>query len=138
MDFLDKAESLFEEHGDIPFAHWASYEKTHIDEYVKRFGDRDGIAARVRRNLLDLLPITQHAIALPCPSYSLKVVEKYVKFKRTQKDFGGAWSMAKYIEACEMQDEAKRDAVMGEILTYNEEDLKATWAVLKWLRKLGK
>jgi len=118
--------------------HWHHYERVHLDEYVDRFGDPNGIAARVKKNLLDLLPITQHAIALPLPSYSLKVVEKYVGFKRSQTEYGGNWSMAKYIEATEMQDAVKRDAVMAEILLYNEEDLKATWSVLVWLRSLGK
>ena len=28
----------------------------------------------------------------------------------------------------------ERDAIMAEILKYNEEDLAATWAVLEWLR----
>jgi predicted RecB family nuclease len=133
-DFLAKADDIFKEHGDLPFVHWATYEKTHIDEYIKRFGDPDGIAARVRQNLLDLLPITQRSIALPLPSYSLKVIEKYVGFKRSQDEYGGDWSMAKYIEATETSDEKTRNEVMGEILTYNAEDLTATWAVLQWLK----
>ncbi len=132
--FLDRADSIFREYGDIPFVHWHHYERVHLDEYVERFGDDDGIAARVRANLLDLLPITRDSIALPLPSYSLKVVEKYVGFKRTQKEYGGDWSMAKYIEATELENEAERSKVMDEILVYNEEDLKATWAVLEWLR----
>jgi predicted RecB family nuclease len=133
-DFLAKAETIFAEYGDIPFVHWAPYEKTHLGEYVERFGDRKGIAARVKRNLLDLLPITRESVALPLPSYSLKVVEVHVGFKRTQDEYGGNWSMAKYIEATELQDEAERAAVMDQILTYNREDLEATWAVFKWLR----
>ena len=68
---------------------------------------------------------------MPLSSYSLKVVEKYVGFQRTQDEYGGDWSMAKYVEATELQDEAQRDALMAQILTYNEEDLKATWAVLQ-------
>ena len=31
-------------------------------------------------------------------------------------------------------DEAERNALMAEILKYNEEDLAATWAVFEWLR----
>ena len=136
--FLDAAEAIFNEHKDIPFVHWHHYERVHLDEYVQRFGDRDDIAARVRANLLDLLPITRDSIALPLSSYSLKVVEKHVGFKRTQKEYGGDWSMAKYIEATELENEAERSKVMDEILVYNEEDLKATWAVLDWLRGKGK
>ena len=42
--------------------------------------------------------------------------------------------MAKYIEAIETEDLEKRNEVMAEIILYNKEDLKATWAVLKWFK----
>jgi predicted RecB family nuclease len=133
--FLKIGENILVEYGDIPFVHWHHYEKTKINTYIKRYGDRDGIAERILRRLVDLLPITKDAVILPQPSYSLKVVEKHVGFKRTQDEYGGDWSIAKYIEAVETEDEGKRKSLMDEILKYNEEDLKATWAVFEWLRK---
>jgi hypothetical protein len=80
------------------------------------------------------LPITKAAVALPLPSYSLKVVEEYVGFKRTQDEYGGSWAMAQFILATETEDEGERNLRMAEILKYNEEDLAATWAVFEWLR----
>jgi predicted RecB family nuclease len=133
-DFLKIAAEIFDEYGDIPFVHWHHYERVNIDKYVERYGDVDGIASRVRGNLLDLLPITQKSIALPLCSYSLKVVEDYIGFKRTQEEYGGDWAMAKYIEAVETEDVAQRNKLVGEILKYNEEDLQATWVVFNWLR----
>ncbi len=132
--FLDSANAIFAVYGDIPFVHWHHYERVHIELYVSRFGDRHGIADRVLKNLLDLLPITKKSIVLPLPSYSLKVVEEYVGFKRTQEEYGGSWAMAQFILATETEDDAERDALMAEILKYNEEDLAATWAVFEWLR----
>ena len=38
--------------------------------------------------------------------------------------------------AHEMKPGAQPDAIVAEILKYNEEDLAATWAVLDWLRGL--
>ncbi|MEW6327658.1 MAG: TM0106 family RecB-like putative nuclease [Thermodesulfobacteriota bacterium] len=131
--FLKNAKAIFDRYGDIPFVHWHHYERVHIDMYVDRYGDASGIAERVKRNLLDLLPVTQRSIALPLPSYSLKVIEKYIGFKRTLDEYGGDWAMAKYIEAVEAEDPDQRDQVMNEIVTYNREDLEATWAVLNWL-----
>ena len=122
------------EYGDIPFVHWHHYEKTHIKQYILRYGDPAGIAARVLLNLLDLLPVTENTIVLPLPSYSLKVVEGYVGFKRTQDEYGGSWAMAQFILATETDDEAERNARMAEILKYNAEDFAATWAVFEWLR----
>ena len=80
------------------------------------------------------MPVTQAAIALPLPSYSLKVIEKYIGFNRSQDEYGGQWAMAKYIEAVETESAAERAAIMDEILAYNREDLAATWAVLQWLK----
>lgn len=131
---LRTAQQIFTEYGDIPFVHWHHYEKTHINQYIDRYGDRDGVAARVLANLLDLLPVTKNAIALPLPSYSLKVVEEYVGFKRTQDEYGGSWAMAQFILATETSDAEERARRMADILKYNEEDLAATWAVFQWLR----
>lgn len=136
--FLGLAEEILCDYDDIPFIHWAPYERTKLDLYIDRFGDPDGIAARVRTNLHDLYATTQRSIALPLPSYSLKEVEKYIGFKRTQDEYGGEWSMAKYIEATETEDEELRNQVMAEILKYNEEDLQATWAVVEWLKKVSR
>jgi predicted RecB family nuclease len=134
MAFLDAAQEIFTAYGDIPFIHWHHYERVHVEQYVDKYGDQDSIAARVLRNLLDLLPVTKNAIALPLPSYSLKVIEEYVGFKRSQDEYGGSWAMAQFILATETDDEAERNARMAEILKYNEEDLAATWAVFEWLR----
>jgi predicted RecB family nuclease len=132
--FLANARRVFDDYGDLPFVHWSEYEKGRLNRYIDRFGDPDGTAARVKKNLLNLLPITQASIVLPLPSYSLKVVERYIGYKRTLDEYGGDWSMAKYIEATETRDEAARAEIMAQILAYNREDLEATWAVLRWLK----
>jgi len=131
--FLDNAKKIFECYGDIPFVHWHSYEKTNLSKYLRRYGDVDGVAVRVMANLLDLFTITKESIILPVPSFSLKVIEQYVGYRRKQEEYGGQWAMAMFIEATETGDEGKRTRLMDEILTYNKEDLEATWAVFQWL-----
>jgi predicted RecB family nuclease len=133
-DFLRNADIIFKEYGDIPFIHWHHYETTKVKSYVNRYGDPRGIAQRVLNNCIDLLKITREALVLPEYSYSLKVVEKRTGFKRTMEEFGGDWSIVQYIRAVETNDENLRQKIMSEILKYNEEDLKATWAVLQWLK----
>ena len=135
--FLREADAIFAEHGDIPFVHWASYERAKINLYLERYGDRDGVAERVLANLLDLLPITYESVAVPLSSYGLKEIETLTGYERQLEEYGGDWSMAKYIEAIETDDSATRAAIMDEILAYNREDLEATWAVIEWLRGLG-
>lgn len=137
FDFLRQANAIFDAYGDIPFVHWHHYETTKISSYIDRYGDPEGVAARVRANCLDLLPITRRAIVLPEPSYSLKVVERRVGYERQLEEYGGDWSIAQFIEAAETSDEAERTAIMDEILDYNREDLEATWAVFRWLNGYG-
>lgn len=138
FDFLDLAGAIFREHGDIPFVHWASYELAKLNLYLDRYGDRDGIAGRVKRNLLDLLPITYESIALPLSSYSLKEVELVAGYQRELEESGGEWSMARYIQATESPNETARSQILAEILAYNREDLEATWAVMRWLQDVDK
>lgn len=132
--FLATAKRVFDAYGDVPFVHWTHYERTKLSTYMERYGDKDGVAERLKQNLVDLFPITLTAIALPIPSYSLKVVEKYIGYKRSQTEFGGDWAMAAFIKATETADEAKRKELLDAIVTYNREDLAATWAVFEWLR----
>lgn len=134
LRFLANAKRILETRGNLPFVHWASYERTYLRRYVGRFGDPEGIAARVEENLLDLLTVTRDSVVLPLPSLSLKVVEDYVGFERSELEFGGQWAMATFIEATETRDEVKRGELMRKILAYNKEDLEATWAVFNWLR----
>jgi predicted RecB family nuclease len=134
IGFLEKAKQIFETYGDIPWVHWAPYEQTYLRRYVERFGDTEGIAARVEANLLDLLTVTRNSVVLPLPSLSLKVVEDYVGFERKEAEYGGSWAMATFIEATETSEEEKRKALMDKILAYNKEDLAATWAVFQWLQ----
>ncbi len=135
--FLANAREILRERGDVPFVHWHDYEKNKLREYVARYGDPDGTAARVLAACFDLLPVVRDSLALPVPSYSLKAVEGLAGFERTMKEFGGDWSIGRYIRAVENEDEAERRAIMDEILRYNEEDLKATWAVFQWVKGLA-
>jgi len=134
FNFLANAKGIFDTYGDILFVHWAPYEQTYLGRYILRYGDPDGIAARVEANLLDLLTVTRNSVVLPLPSFSLKVVEDYVGFKRKEAEYGGSWAMATFIEATETDDEGKRKELMDKIVAYNREDLEATWAVFEWLR----
>jgi predicted RecB family nuclease len=138
IDFLAGAAGLMERYGeDVPFVHWASYEKTKIKNYAETYGDPDGVAGQIlETNLLDLLKITTASVALPLPSYSLKVIEKYVGYKRKLAGYKGDKSIARYMEAVETNDESHREQIVEELKKYNGEDLEATWVVQQWLQGL--
>jgi predicted RecB family nuclease len=135
--FLQRCREILSRHGDIPFVHWAGYEKAKLTLYMQRFGDPRGTAARVLSLCFDLLSSVRAAFALPVPSYGLKSVEGLAGFTREMEEYGGDWSIARYIRAARSEDPDFRSAVMQDIMRYNAEDLRATWAVLQWARGLA-
>lgn len=132
--FLSTAAALLDERPNLRFVHWGTYERTGVVRYVERYGDQNAAAARILDGLVDLLTVVRSSVVLPLPSYGLKVVEKFVGFERRLTEYQGSLAMARYIEATETSDPAARDAIVSEILAYNEEDLNATGKVLEWLR----
>jgi predicted RecB family nuclease len=150
-DFLKISREILDEHPGIRFVHWAKYEKTKINQYMRRFADSDlETAEEVKGQLLNLLDVAKAAVAIPASSYSLKVVEQLPQvhevtgFKRggegesaDDEIKSGDQSIAAYMTAVETNDQSERDRLMEQLARYNQQDLEATWAVQQWLRSLA-
>lgn len=136
FDFLARCGEVFDTYGDMPFVHWGNFEAYCLKLYVKRFGDRHGVARRIQRNLLDLFQVLKNTAVIPLPSYSLKVIEKYVGFERPDQDTGGYWSVVNYLKSVNTKNAARRDEIMTQLLAYNASDLEAMWQVLCWFEDL--
>jgi uncharacterized protein len=136
MAFLEAADRLLQASPRPTFIHWGNFEQTGIGRYAERFGDPDGVAARVSASMVDLLQLVRSAFVLPVPSYGLKVVEKLAGFERQESNGNGSWAIARYIEATETSDPVAREIIVAQIRAYNEEDLEALGAVLRWVRGL--
>lgn len=136
--FLERVAGIFDAQGPgIPFLHWANYERAQITDYLTRYGDANGVGVRLLDNLVDLLQVVREGITLPVRSYSLKVVEGYVGFRRSQTIYGGDWSITVWQEVLEASTPERRQELLAELATYNEEDLLGMWAVYQWLRSYG-
>jgi uncharacterized protein len=138
-DFLELAAEMIAAHPGIRFVHWAAYEATMVKKYLERFDDdAAGTGATVLASLLDLHPIAKRTVAVPLPSYSLKIIEKLIGFERKAVEVGkGDDSIVAYTTARESNDPAVQAEIIESIRAYNEEDLAATWAVQEWLVGLG-
>jgi predicted RecB family nuclease len=55
-------------------------------------------------------------------------------FRISEQAQTASWNHPQFILATETNDEQLRTQIMEQILKYNDEDLKATWAVFVWLR----
>lgn len=130
--FLSTMSNIFDQYGDIPIVHFSSHEKTKVSNYINNYGDIHSTGQRVLDNLWDLYRAILNSVTLPVPSYSLKEIEKFVGFKRTQEEYGGSWSIVRYNQYLEASTKKEADKIMNEIKIYNGEDLMATYEVYKW------
>ena len=132
--FLAEAAAIFAEHGDIPFVHWASYERAKINLYLDRYGDRDGIAARVKRQ--PPRPAPDHLRVRRPPPLQLQPQGRRGRSPATSASSRstaatGRWRATSRRPRPRTRRCGRRS--WTQILAYNREDLEATWAVMQWL-----
>jgi len=132
--FLSVISRIFEKNGDMPVIHYGSHEKTWVSKYINRYGDDREVGQRLLTNLWNLYSAISSSVILPVPSYSLKQLEGFVGFMRTQEEYGGSWSIVRYNQYLQASNQ-EAERIIEEIRTYNREDLLATYAVYKWLEE---
>ncbi len=86
--------------------------------------------------MVDLNKQVESHVVLPILGYGLKPVSKFVGFRYSDEDPGGAQSIAWFQE---YQENPEKNAELQQrILTYNREDCEATRLVHEWLNDLNK
>ncbi|MEN8615210.1 TM0106 family RecB-like putative nuclease [Dehalogenimonas sp. THU2] len=133
--FLKVMSEIFQEYGDLPIIHFSKHERTKVTKYIGAFGDPNLVAQRVLHNLWDLYTTITQSVVLPVPSYGLKSIEKFVGFVRSQKEYGGSWSLVRYNSYLKAESKEESGRILEEIKLYNAEDLLATYAVYEWVEQ---
>jgi len=133
--FLMTMSKIFKSYGDIPVVHYGSHEKAWVSNYISRYGDIRRVGQRILNNLWNMYSAITASVVLPVPSYSLKQVEVYVGFKRSQEEYGGSWSIVRYNQYLEATDEEEAESILTTMRAYNREDLLATYSVYRWLEE---
>lgn len=116
---------------DGPVYHYGTYEKTVVRQLVATFGEAPR-ADRIQARLVDIEKMLKNSVVLPLLGYSLKDVDKYIGFKRSDT-MKGDDSILEYLAWLEDGDYAH----LERIISYNEEDCRATLAIRDWLDTLG-
>jgi predicted RecB family nuclease len=126
----------------IKIFHYSPHEFTWWKKFVKRFPGRPGVPTMNELEefkisyLVDLYPIAQK-FAFPAKSYSIKDLAPLAKFEWSVEMAGGANSLFKYRDAIKGDlDQSARDEAIKWLDAYNRDDVKATFAVRDYLRKL--
>ena len=123
------------------FVHYSPYERTQIRAYARRYNDEgDPIVCWLLGDdspLLDIQVVTKATFVLPVMSYGLKSIcrdRRLVNFQWRLEESGSQWSVVRYHDYLAATDPAEAAAIKAEILTYNEDDVRATAALVDWLR----
>jgi uncharacterized protein len=130
--FLAAAGEVLARWPEALWVHYATFERTWVKKYAERWGDPDGIAARLLDRLHDLHSEVTKSVRLPLRSYGIKHVAGHLGFT-WRHPAGAGWSLVQYRTARRDPDPEARRRMLGEIVAYNADDLMALRAVWSWL-----
>ena len=125
------------------YVHYAQFERDVIKRYAARFGDESHPVVEWLLNgggLLDLREVVKRCLVLPTYGYGLKEGCKdsnLVNFQWELTESGSQWSVVRYIDFLQANDEGEREEIKAEVLSYNRDDVRATRALEVWLGAIG-
>ncbi len=115
-----------------PVYHYGSFERTTINQLMKRYG-KDGRAQALLGRMVDLNKVLKASAVLPLRGYSLKEVAPWLGFRWSGETQAADESMVEYYRWLETGEERH----LENIQRYNEDDLRATLRVRDWLLTLA-
>jgi uncharacterized protein len=116
---------------DFVIYHYAFYERQVFERLALRYGAPPALVAKFRENTIDLHAKLMDTAVLPLYFYSLKDVAGFLGYNWSNPGAGGAESVVWFNEWLEKKDRK----IMGRIIRYNEDDVRATLAIKEWLEK---
>jgi predicted RecB family nuclease len=133
-DFIDLVHARLARYPDLHVYHFGAYEQSAIKQLMGGYATRESeVDDLLRRKIfVNLYSIFRQALRAGIPSYSLKRLEPLFEFTRVAAVRSGMGAIVDYEHWRESQDAN----FLGEIAAYNEEDCRATLALLDWLHQL--
>ena len=127
----------------IGIFHYSSHERTWWRNFANRHAAKPGtptlqsIEDFMDKYFVDLLPIAKE-IAFPVTGYSIKTLAPEADFKWRVDDAGGGNSIVYFQRASSpASTESEQKEAIAWLRLYNEDDVRATMALRKFLRKLA-
>jgi len=131
--FLAELEAL-DAVGDYAVYVYSKHERTVLGRLAGKYGSSNALESFMHR-FIDLHDVLQRVAVLPVESIGLKAVAQFVGFHWRDADPSGAESMAWWAEYT--RDPAANVSARDRVLAYNEDDLRATMAIVDWLSSQG-
>jgi len=129
-EFLDWVNTL---PADYQVIHYAAYEKIRLAVLEKRYGGSPALD-RFRENMIDLKNTVTSSLVFPLYFYGLKYVAKFIGHAWRGEVTGGGQS----VDVFEEYLGTKNQALLDQILIYNEDDVLATAYLADWCRRFAK
>mgnify|MGYP002776991306 CR=1 FL=1 len=123
--FLD----LAAQYPTAPIFHFCPYEAQTVERLAKLYGPFSHRIDALLRRFVDLHDRITRTVTLPVESYALKPIARWLGFDWRDPAANGAQSICWYSQWLTTRDRAYLDS----ILTYNEDDCRATHRVKDWL-----
>ncbi len=132
--FIDLVQARLALHPDLHVYHFGVYEPTAIKRLMGEYGTRESQVDDLlrRKTFINLHTVLRQALRAGVPSYSLKELEPLFLFTRSASLRSGMEAILQYEHWITTRD----DTSLAEIAAYNQEDCRATLALLDWLHRL--
>jgi predicted RecB family nuclease len=133
-EFIDFVHARLGDYPDLHVYHYGAYEQSAIKQLMGLYATREAeVDDLLRRKIcVNLLSIFRQALRAGVSSYSLKALEPLFGFTRAGSVRSGMDAIVEY----ERWRESQEQKFLDRIAVYNEEDCRATLALLGWLHKL--
>ena len=133
-DFIDFVHARLARYPDLHVYHFGAYEQSAIKQLMGEYATREfEVDDLLRRKIfVNLYSIFRQALRAGVSSYSLKKLEPLFEFKRVADVKSGMEAIVDYEHWRESQD----NKFLDQIAAYNEEDCRATLALLDWLHEM--
>jgi predicted RecB family nuclease len=133
-EFIDFVHARLRDYPDLHVYHYGAYEQSALKQLMGLYATReDEVDDLLRRKIfVNLLSIFHQSLRAGVPSYSLKALEPLFGFTRIGTVRSGMDAIVEY----ERWRESQEQKFLEQIASYNEEDCRATLALLDWLHKL--
>lgn len=143
LGFLRKIEEYRTRYPSLILTHYSNHEKATIRKYAERYAmEKHATVAWLlgpNSPLFDIQNPVLDCLVLPLQRYGLKDICKHsalVNFQWQNEESGSQWSVVQFNRFRTEKNNAERQRLKAEILSYNRDDVMATKKLEEWLRNL--
>jgi len=127
--FLEEVDRL-EAQGEYSVFVFSHHERTNLKRRAELYGGSQGLERFLER-FVDIYDVAKKHVVFPTRRYGLKALATFVGFEWRDEDPGGAQSMAWWAEY--LEDPVANAHQLERVLEYNEDDVRASFAVRDWI-----